>query len=73
MIEQFFRAAKKGGLKLEEIENKKGKYIEKLAFIGLAATIKILQLAYCRDNNVIRPAASIFTKEEIIVINKLNK
>ena len=72
-IEQFFRAAKKGGLKLEEIESTQGKYIEKLAFIGLVATIKILQLTYCRDQNFFRLATTIFSSQEIIVLNKLKK
>jgi len=58
MIEQFFRAAKRGGLKLEEIESTKGEYIKKIIFIGLVAKIKVLQLTYCRDQNVFRPAST---------------
>ena len=73
IIEQYFRAAKKGGLKLEEIESNKAKFIEKMVFIGLSATIKILQLTYCRDENVTRPVENIFNKIEIKLLDLLNK
>jgi hypothetical protein len=73
IVEQFFRAAKRGGLKLEEIESTKAKYIEKMVFIGLVATIKIVQLTYCRDQGIFRSASTIFNKQEMIILNRLNK
>jgi hypothetical protein len=73
LIEQYFRSAKKGGLRLEDIGSTKLNYLEKMVFIGLVATIKIIQLTYCRDLKVDRPASLLFNKEELQFLPKLNK
>ena len=70
-IEQLFRSAKKGGMRLEQIELSRGDSIKKLAFMGLLASIKILQLTICRDGFISRPAKLIFDDLELKVLGAI--
>jgi hypothetical protein len=72
-IEQLFRTAKKGGMRIEEIELSKGESIKKLCFLGLLASVKILQLTLCRDGKIERPADDIFSSEELQVLEAATK
>jgi hypothetical protein len=72
-IEQLFRVAKKGGMRLEEVELSKGESIKKLCFMGLLASIKILQLTLCRNGTIERLASDIFSSEEISVLQSAHK
>lgn len=72
-IEQLFRSAKKGGLQIEEIALSKADSIKKLAFIGLLAAVRILQLTQCRDGSIDRPATSIFSETENLVLTALTR
>lgn len=72
-IEQLFRTAKKGGMRLEDIELSKGESIKKLSFLGLLASIKILQLTLCRDGKIKRNASDIFSSDELLVLQATQK
>lgn len=64
-IEQLFRTAKKGGLRIESIELSKGDAIKKLCLLGLLASVRILQMTLCRNGEIERPAAQVFSHLEI--------
>jgi hypothetical protein len=72
-IEQLFRTAKKGGMRLEDIELPKGESIKKLSFLGLLASIKILQLTLCRNGEVDRNASDLFSTDELSVLQSAQK
>ena len=72
-VEQLFRSAKRGGMRLEDIALSKGECIEKLAFIGLLASVRILQLTLCRSGVIERMARSSFTNNECEVLGRLNE
>jgi DDE family transposase len=57
-IEQVFRALKSDGLKLPEVQMQNGTKLLKLASLGLAAAVRILQLVDARDGSE-RPASDI--------------
>lgn len=70
-IEQLFRAAKKGGMRIEEIELSRGDSIKKLTTLGLLASVAIMQLTLCRDGVIDRPATLVFSETEIQVLGAL--
>jgi hypothetical protein len=72
-IEQLFRTAKRGGMRIEEMELSKGESIKKLCFLGLLASVKILQLTLCREGKIERQASQIFSTEEIQVLKAAHK
>jgi hypothetical protein len=72
-IEQLFRTAKKGGMRLEDIELSKGASIKKLCFLGLLASIKILQLTLCRDGKIERPSEDLFSVDERKILQAAHK
>ena len=57
-IEQVFRALKSDGLKLPEVQMQNGNKLLKLAALGLAAAVRILQLVDARDGSK-RPALDV--------------
>lgn len=57
-IEQVFRALKSDGLKLPEVQMQNGAKLLKLAALGLAAAVRILQLVDARDGSK-RPALDV--------------
>jgi hypothetical protein len=57
-IEQVFRALKSDGLKLPEVQMQSGTKLLKLAALGLAAAVRILQLVDARDGSK-RPALDV--------------
>lgn len=57
-IEQVFRALKSDGLKLPEVQMQNGSKLLKLAALGLAAAVRILQLVDARDGSK-RPALDV--------------
>jgi len=57
-IEQVFRALKSDGLKLPEVQMQNGTKLLKLAALGLAAAVRILQLVDARDGST-RPARDV--------------
>ncbi len=57
-IEQVFRALKSDGLKLPEVQMQNGIKLLKLAALGVAAAVRILQLVDARDGSK-RPALDI--------------
>ena len=57
-IEQVFRALKSDGLKLPEVQMQNGTKLLKLAALGLAAAVRILQLVDARDGSK-RPALDV--------------
>ena len=57
-IEQVFRALKSEGLKLPEVQMQNGSKLLKLAALGLAAAVRILQLVDARDGSK-RPALDV--------------
>lgn len=57
-IEQVFRALKSDGLQLPEVQMQNGSKLLKLAALGLAAAVRILQLVDARDGSK-RPASDI--------------
>jgi len=57
-IEQVFRALKSDGLRLPEVQMQNGTKLLKLAALGLAAAVRILQLVDARDGSN-RPASDI--------------
>ena len=57
-IEQVFRALKSDGLKLPEVQMQNGTKLLKLAALGLAASVRILQLVDARDGSK-RPALDV--------------
>lgn len=67
-IEQLFRSAKKAGLKLNDIQASSREPIEKLAFLGLLASVETLQLTLCRDGKIERDAEQMFTDSEVEVM-----
>lgn len=71
-IEQLFRTAKKGGFQIENIDCVKREAIEKLCFIGMLASVKVLQLTLCREGTIARNADVIFNENEQKVLEKLN-
>jgi hypothetical protein len=70
-IEQLFRSAKRGGMRLEDIALSDGDAIKKLAFLGLLASIRILQLTLCRDGTIERAAAAAFSPTELEVLHRI--
>jgi hypothetical protein len=72
-IEQLFRTAKKGGMQLNEIEVSKGPAIKKLCFLGLLASVRILQLTLCREGKIVRPANTTFNETEIKLLGAAHK
>lgn len=72
-VEQLFRSAKKGGMRLEDIALSKGECIRKLAFLGLLASCRILQLSLSRSTVKSRPASTAFSDSEQIFLKALNQ
>lgn len=72
-IEQLFRAAKRGGMQLEEIQASQANVIKKMCIIGLIATARILQLTICREGKINRPITNEFDRTEIEVLKKLKQ
>lgn len=72
-VEQLFRAAKKGGMQVENIEITRGDSIRKLVTFMLLASVKIMQLTLARDKSLKRTAEGIFSDEEVTVLESLNK
>jgi hypothetical protein len=71
-IEQFFRITKKQGLDLESSQLETGEGLKKLALLGFAAALKILQLSLARDGTQNDKIVRYFSKDQIIVLNLLN-
>lgn len=63
-IEQVFRALKSDGLKLAEVQMQNGVKLLKLAALGLAAAVRILQLVDARDGSK-RPALDVASEPMI--------
>lgn len=72
-VEQFFRITKKQGLDLEDSQLETGEGLKKLALLGFAAALKILQLSLARDGTKNDVVTRYFTKEEIMVLMLLNE
>lgn len=70
-IEQLFRTAKRHGMRIEEMEASKKDSVEKLAFLGLLASVKTLQLTICRDGLVNRDAKILFSDTEIEIMDAM--
>lgn len=73
LIEIMFKASKKGGYKLEEIEAAKGETIKKLCVLGLIASVRVLQLTFCRDHAEDYSAKMMFSKAEIEAMELLHR
>jgi len=73
IIEVIFRTSKKGGYNAESIEAARSDAIIKLCFLGLLASVKVLQLTQCRDGKIERPITTVFSEIEIMILKKLNK
>lgn len=71
-IEQFFRITKKQGLDFESSQLETGDGLKKLALMGFAAALKVLQLSLARDGDNNEQVSKFFTKQESIVLNVLN-
>jgi hypothetical protein len=71
-IEQFFRITKKQGLDFESSQLETGDGLKKLALLGFAAALKILQLSLARDGDNNALISKFFTKQETIILNVLN-
>ncbi|WP_132315420.1 transposase [Pseudobacteriovorax antillogorgiicola] len=67
-IEQLFRSAMRSGLKLDEIQASSQEPIDKLAFLGLLASVETLQLTLCRDGKIDRDASELFLESELEVL-----
>lgn len=72
-IEQLFRSAKRGGMRIEDIGLIVGDAAKKLALLGVLASVRILQMTLCRDGIVKRSAAEAFTNEECEALEKIGK
>jgi hypothetical protein len=71
-IEQTFRALKSDGLALEETQVEEAGRLFKLAALGLAAAVRILQLVDARDGSD-RPATDVIAPELIEPIAAIGK
>ncbi len=74
LIEILFRTAKRGGYEIETIEGVNPEAIVKLCFLGLMATIKVLQLKMSKDNlEFNKPIDMLFSEQEEIAMVVMNK
>lgn len=70
-IEQLFRTLKKQGLDIESSQVESGQSLMKLAGVAMQAAVRTLQLTQAREGNTDRPAADVFDKEEVQVLERL--
>jgi hypothetical protein len=73
LIEVMFKTSKKGGYNLEQIEAIKAEAILKLCLLGLIASVRVLQLTFCREGKKNRPIQTVFSKQEVKVLALLNQ
>lgn len=72
-IEELFRTVKKKGFNQEDTFLETTQAIMKQTVITLTAACKIIQLVKARKNNESQPIEEVFEKDEIKVLEKLNK
>jgi hypothetical protein len=72
-IEQFFRITKKQGIDLESSQLETGEGLKKLALLGFAIALKILQLSLAKDGIQNDKVIRYFSKDQIIVLGLLNE
>ena len=72
-IEQFFRITKKQGIDLESSQLETGEGLKKLALLGFATALKILQLSLAKDGKQNDKVTKYFSKDQIIVLGLLNE
>jgi len=72
VIEQVFRTLKSKGLDMENSQLESDKKIEKQTVLALIAAVQVLQLVQARDGETDQKIESIFTKDEIECLQKLN-
>lgn len=71
-IEEVFRTLKTDGLDLEASQVTEGKRLFKLAALGLAAAVRIIQLVDARDGST-RPATDVIEEERIEAVAAIGK
>ena len=71
-IEQFFRITKSKGIDLENSQLETGEGLKKLALLGFATSLRILQLTLARDGIVNDNVKKYFNLQEITVLNLIN-
>lgn len=72
VIEQVFRTLKSKGLDIENSQLEKPEKIEKQTVLALIASLQVLQLVQARDGQTDQKMESVFTKQEIECLEKLN-
>ena len=72
VIEQVFRTLKSKGLDIENSQLESDKKIEKQTVLALIAAVQVLQLVQARDGETNQKIESVFTKDEIDCLKKLN-
>lgn len=71
-IEQFFRTMKAQGLKIEDNQAEDYDSLAKITVLGLIAAVKVLQLVAARDGGTPIQASSVFSDNELKVLEKIN-
>lgn len=72
VIEQVFRTLKSQGLDMEQSEIETYDRLAKLAILALIAAVQIMQLVQAREGQTQQPIESVFTPEQVVVLEKLN-
>ena len=70
-IEELFRVLKKQGLNIEDAQFENGLALKRLAIMALQAALQIMQLTAARTGDKEIPPETVFTKEELIFLEKL--
>lgn len=70
-IEQFFRITKKKGIDIESSQLETGEGLMKLAIMGFAVSLKILQLSLARNGTPNDKAVKYFTPQQVIMLELL--
>lgn len=73
IIEQLFRSMKSQGLQIEDSQLETADRLKKLVAIAARAAVIVIQLVQARDERDTLPACFAFSREEIEVIDALNK
>ena len=69
-IEELFRVLKKQGLNIENAQFENGLALKRLAIMALQAALQIMQLTAARTGDKEIPPETVFTKEELIFLEK---
>lgn len=72
-IEQLFRISKHQGLDMEASQMETGKALMNLCVMALQVAMKVLQLTQMRDGSADVPAELAFTKEQVSVLEKVER